>query len=264
MCGMKMDTENILKAAWKGYAERFPAYFAVAHPALEIYGAGIAVPLFNLAYLKGAYLKGDGEIRGEELERLIGEFGEILAARGISGLLMVRSDRVVAAEGMEPMLRMPGMVARGLLAPTHAVGKLDIREVAGTEMARELSRLNVVCHEMAAEDVEKMTLAELWGGPNHGFLLYSDGAAVAGGSASLVDGVSYIGWMATLREHRGRGYAEGILRYMDAFMRKRYGVTESVLHATALGRPVYERLGYGAVDEWDGYFCGAAGSAATG
>jgi hypothetical protein len=42
---------------------------------------------------------------------------------------------------------------------------------------------------------------------------------------------------------------------MDAVMRRDDGVTESVLHATELGRPVYERLGYRTVDEFVGYLC---------
>lgn len=122
-------------------------------------------------------------------------------------------------------------------------------------MAEEIARLNVVCHEMEMKDVAELTCLELWGGPNHGFLLYADGKAVAGGSASFVEGVSYIGWMATLPEYRGRGFAEALLRHMDAFMRPRYGVKETVLHATEMGRPVYERMGFRAVDEFAAYLC---------
>ena len=61
--------------------------------------------------------------------------------------------------------------------------------------------------------------------------------------------------MATLPEHRGRGYAESLLRHLDAFMRGSYGVKETVLHATEMGRPVYERLGFRVVDEFAGYLC---------
>jgi len=100
-----------------------------------------------------------------------------------------------------------------------------------------------------------LTCAELWQGPHHGFLLYENGLAVAGGSASFVEGVSYVGWMATLPANRGRGYAEALLRQMDAFMKRRYGVKESVLHATEMGRPVYERVGYRMVDEFAAYLC---------
>ena len=109
-----------------------------------------------------------------------------------------------------------------------------------------------------------MTSPALWEPPNHGFLIYADGEAVAAGSASYVNGASYIGWMATLEKFRGRGYAEIILRHMDAAMRRQYGVTESVLHATELGRSVYERLGYRTVDEFVGYLCPVPGAALLG
>lgn len=45
---------------------------------------------------------------------------------------------------------------------------------------------------------------------------------------------------------------------MDAMMKREYGVTESVLHATELGRPVYQRMGYRTVDEFVGYLCAPA------
>jgi ribosomal protein S18 acetylase RimI-like enzyme len=61
--------------------------------------------------------------------------------------------------------------------------------------------------------------------------------------------------MATLPKHRGRGYAEALLRHMDAFMRQRYGVRESVLHATEMGKPVYERVDFRVVDEYAAYLC---------
>jgi hypothetical protein len=42
---------------------------------------------------------------------------------------------------------------------------------------------------------------------------------------------------------------------MDAFMRLRYGVHETVLHATEMGRPVYQRMGFRTVDEFAAYLC---------
>ena len=250
MSGMIADTQGIFVSTWQGYAEAFPSGARLAHPEMEIAFAGIPVPLFNLAFPKTS-----GTLRREELARLMGEFGKILAPRGVPGLLFVNSRQVEYGAGMEPMVRMPGMVAGELLPLKRELGNFVIREVSGAAMAEEIARLNVVCHEMERKDVPALTCAGLWRAPHHGFLLYEDGAAVAGGSASFVEGVSYIGWMATLPEHRGRGYAEGILRHMDAFMRRRYGVKETVLHATEMGRPVYERVGFRAVDEFAGYLC---------
>jgi GNAT superfamily N-acetyltransferase len=247
---MIRDTKRILIAAWKEFAEAFPSSFPARHAEMDVYCGGIAVPLFNLAYPKT-----DDAIRPAEMERLMNEFGGILAGRGIPGLLFVRAGQVEAEMELQAMIRMPGMVAGELNPPKRRLEEADIREVADLQMAKEIARLNVEAHGMTAEDAEAMSCMELWGAPNHGFLLYADGAAVAAGSAVFVEGVSYVGWMATHAEFRGRGYAEAILRHIDAFMRRRYGVTESVLHATELGKPVYERLGFRAVDEWVGYLC---------
>ena len=248
--GMITDTEKIFFRTWQGYAEAFPSSKRVTHTEMEIALAGIAVPLFNLAFPKSRTA-----MSGAEFEGLLGEFGKILKPRGVPGLMFLRTGQVEGNSGIAELFRMPGMVAEELLPPKRALGEFVIREVAGEAMAEEIARLNVVCHEMELKDVAELTCSELWGGPNHGFLLYEDGAAVAGGSASFVEGVSYIGWMATLPEYRGRGYAEALLRHMDAFMRQRYGVKETVLHATEMGRPVYERLGFRAVDEFAAYLC---------
>jgi len=253
---MIRDTKKVLKAAWKEFADAFPTRFPAQHGELDIYCGGIVVPLFNLAYPKT-----DDVIRPAELGRLMNEFGEILAARGIPGLLFVRAKQAETEMGVQPMIRMPGMVAGELNPRKHKVKYADIREIADLRMAEEIARLNVEAHGMSAEDAEAMSCMELWRAPNHGFLLYVDGAAVAGGSVMFVEGVSYVGWMATRAEFRGRGYAETILRHMDAFMKRRYGVTESVLHATEMGRPVYERVGFHAVDEWVGYLCAPAANA---
>jgi len=250
MFGMITDTGKIFSKTWQGYADAFPSSMRVTHPEMEIALAGIAVPLFNLAFPKSRT-----EMSRAEFKRLLGEFGKILKRQGVAGLVFLRTGQMEKNAGIAEMFRMPGMVAEELLPPKRALGEFVIRKVAGAEMAEEIARLNVVCHEMEMKDVAELTCLELWGGPNHGFLLYADGKAVAGGSASFVEGVSYIGWMATLPEYRGRGCAEALLRRMDEFMRRRYGVKETVLHATEMGRPVYERMGFRAVDEFAAYLC---------
>lgn len=253
--GMIMDTREIFAAAWKCWVDRFPSRLRATHPEMDLECAGIPVPLFNCAFPRR-------EARGAELARLIAEFSAILAPHGIPGLVMARTDRVEAITDLKPVVRMPGMVAGELAEAKFPPASVDIRHLRGEKMSEEIARLNVVSHEMAEADIRPMTCADMWEAPNHGFIIYADGKAVASGSATYTCGASYIGWMATLPEHRGRGYAEAILRFADEFMRREYGVVESVLHATEMGRPVYERLGFRVVDEFVGFLCVPAGSAA--
>src|ERR1700740_201254 len=105
---------------------------------MEIAFAGIAVPLFNLAFPKNK-----GALRRAEFERLLGEFGKILKTRGVPGLMFLRTGQVEKDSVIAEMFRMPGMVAEELLPPKHALGEFAIREVAGAAMAQEIARLNV-------------------------------------------------------------------------------------------------------------------------
>jgi GNAT superfamily N-acetyltransferase len=256
---MTDDTKKVFIAAWSAFAQPFPTSFTKAHDHLQISCAGIPVPLFN-----NAFPMDEGILSHAQFAELARHFANVLADREIPGLLILRSSQVEGGVGLAPLFKMPGMVAGTLFPRKYVPKEMDIREVRGLAMAADMARLNAEAHGMTVLDAEWMTCAQLWEAPapNHGFLLYENDQAVAAGSASFVEGVSYIGWMATRESFRGRGFSEAILRHMDEFMKRRYGVTESVLHATELGRPIYERIGFRCVDEYSCFLCGAAESAA--
>ena len=76
-----------------------------------------------------------------------------------------------------------------------------------------------------------------------------------GGCVGCVDtdGDAGIYWVGTLPEARGRGLAGGLMRQALRDARER-GCTTTSLQATAMGRPVYRRLGYrelGQIEMWE-------------
>jgi len=123
MCGMIADTRKIFVSTSQGYADAFPSGEQLTHPEIDIAFAGIAVPLFNLAFPKSS-----GMLRRADMERLLEEFGNILAPRGVPGLLLVRNGQIAEDTGIEAMFRMPGMVAGELLPPKRKLGELVIRD----------------------------------------------------------------------------------------------------------------------------------------
>lgn len=75
-----------------------------------------------------------------------------------------------------------------------------------------------------------------------------DGVPVACGSLFVTGPTAGLYNIATLAEARGRGIGYAVTRELLELARLR-GCTEAILHASEMGRPVYERLGFVAVCE---------------
>jgi GNAT superfamily N-acetyltransferase len=89
--------------------------------------------------------------------------------------------------------------------------------------------------------------------PRHTYVARIGGDAAATVVSQDHEGDCSIWWVATVPDARGRGLAPGLLRRALADGRAR-GCDVSTLQATALGRPVYERLGYrplGDIQMWE-------------
>ncbi len=67
-----------------------------------------------------------------------------------------------------------------------------------------------------------------------------NGRAVTGAAAYVSAGVTGVAWVATLPEARGRGYGAAVTSAAATCQPDRH----AVLHASDLGRPVYERMGF--------------------
>jgi GNAT superfamily N-acetyltransferase len=73
--------------------------------------------------------------------------------------------------------------------------------------------------------------------------IYREGAFAAIGKMAIVGAAAYITDVMTMPEQRRRGLGEAIMRrlHRDAV---EAGATHAVLTATAMAKPLYERLGY--------------------
>jgi GNAT superfamily N-acetyltransferase len=73
-----------------------------------------------------------------------------------------------------------------------------------------------------------------------------DGRGVTGATSIVGHGVNHVEWVATLESARGKGYGAAITwaaTLADA-------TVPAMLIASDMGRPVYERMGYVALDRW--------------
>ena len=70
------------------------------------------------------------------------------------------------------------------------------------------------------------------------------GEPVTSAAALPVDGTVYIALVATMPDAHGKGYAEAVMRQAIRPGQQAMGVTRTTLHATDMGRPVYQAMGY--------------------
>src|SRR5204863_3483023 len=73
---------------------------------------------------------------------------------------------------------------------------------------------------------------------------YLNGHAVATAAIVKSDGVLGVYNVATLPEHRRRGFGESVMRYALADARRAHGIRRTVLQSTPAGLRLYERMGF--------------------
>ena len=135
------------------------------------------------------------------------------------------------------------------------------RELAGVE-APDPGELDLVVDPSPAAVSEVLTPVYEWGGFDeamrwydgyHPYLGLADGRPAVTLGVHDHDGDAYVTWVGTTEEARGRGLASRLMRRALVDARER-GCTTTTLVATAMGHPVYARLGYrelGRVQLWE-------------
>jgi ribosomal protein S18 acetylase RimI-like enzyme len=88
----------------------------------------------------------------------------------------------------------------------------------------------------------------------YAYVGYKEGRAVTASVAVPVGGCLYVGWVATHPDVRRQGFAEAAMRRSLNEATQGTGYSRTVLHASEMGRPLYEAMGYREVAFFDVYF----------
>lgn len=152
--------------------------------------------------------------------------------------------QVAGNHGLATMMALTGMETDRLLPPRRPAPALEIRRVQDEATARDLAVINAHAYAMPPELFECVCNMRLWHDDSVGLVGYVDGQPVTSAAALPVDGTVYIALVATMPDSHGKGYAEAVMRQAISAGQQAMGVTRTTLHATDMGRPVYEAMGY--------------------
>jgi len=144
-----------------------------------------------------------------------------------------------------------GMVTEQLASPARPLPEVETRRIDDERGRLALADLNAATYAISSEWVRGAVAGEsLWQAPLYGYVAYVDGHPVSTAFAVPLNGVLYVGFVATALAYRRRGLAELVMRRSLEDATRATGITRTALHATGAGYPVYIRMGYRPVDEF--------------
>lgn len=221
--------------------------------------SGVALPAFNCVFV----LDPPSSLEGLEarIERAFGD-GRLPWSVMTTNETAPRLEPIARAFGLDREAVLPGMVWEPLgETPRPPAVALEIRPITDPRSAQEFVRTMMVGFEGSPE------LLLPWAGgiaargrfpPGvHCYLGYVAGRPVASALRFTTPGVAGIYGVATLPEFRRRGFGEALTR-RAALDGREEGCRQSYLQSSEMGRSVYERIGYRAVEEYREWAHGSA------
>ncbi|MFH7341119.1 GNAT family N-acetyltransferase [Streptomyces hygroscopicus] len=229
---------------------------AQAQPGLALLATGAP-----LASVNGVF-----DVRSAPRRELVGDLAaraaEEIGRFGVPWCIQVRTGpdteiaEIAAAHGLAKVTRTPLMV-RGLDGPGATLdGSLPaafvVRQLGPGDSA-EFAAALAAGFEAPAQVMNRLGSAEILALPGAtGYLAEADGAVVATGLALRAGGCVGIFNISVPPERRRQGYGAAVTSAILAAARER-GARLAFLHSSAMGRSVYEYLGFRTVEEWTRY-----------
>jgi GNAT superfamily N-acetyltransferase len=217
---------------------------------LALLSTGLPIAMFNPAFIAEP-----GTDHDAALATVRAHYGE----RGLPFALYFRdevapglADACVAA-GMAEHWRPPLMVLDPIPPTDEPVEGLAIEVVDRSTYDEYLHTLSDgfgMPYEMMAPVLGVATLDIPGFTAFLGRLDDGTGTAVAGSAVCVTDGTAGVYNVATLPDHRGRGYGAAITAAAGRHGADTAGCTRAILQASEAGEPVYTRMGYTTPDRY--------------
>lgn len=229
-------------------------------PGLSLIFCGLNYAAFNAA-LMAQPIDGDRN----ELVRLIEASAAQFEAKGLrwtywlcddflSMALRREAPRIFSEHGLRHLTDAPGMYADELLPPKRQLPELEVRPVADEATRAAFADIMSTAFEIPHSVSNAIYGTDrAWLGAFQGYVGYVKGKPVTSAASVTAGGVVGLYSVATVPQHRRRGYAEAIMREVVRDISQRTGIHSTVLQATTSGLGLYEAMGYRTVTTFDVY-----------
>ncbi len=231
--------------AWQLMASRFPSPVLVEEDGVAVCFGNVPLIFLNL------WVQSRPAGTPEELASLLAAGGRRAAACEYPAGGILREDWLpegweaqVDALGLEQMMRMTWMEAGLLAPPRRPAADLEIRRVESDAAAADLATLNALAYGMPEEAFACMASLQFWTSDSYAYVGYAEGKPVSCAAVLPVAGTVYVALVATAPGEQRKGYAETVMRHAVTQGQQAMGTTRTTLHASEMGQPVYQAMGF--------------------
>jgi len=238
-----------------GWEPDTPESDTLVRAAVEIHAAWLAAtaeskgrPWRRTGSWVGAYLGDHGELTNmvmplrptdaDGFAELLGEVGELVPPTAPYVLLSAFPTPDLSSHGLVRVGHPPLMARPAAPGPEGLPEGVEVREV-GSDDDFALAR-RIIVEGYPLPDTEPLAVTD------RAFIGYADGEPVAVGAAYEVHGMTLVVYVAALPAARGRGVGAAVTWAATLCQPSK----PAVLVASDDGRPVYERMGFVAIERW--------------
>ena len=144
-----------------------------------------------------------------------------------------------------------GMVTDSPPAATPILSALDFRRVDSPELRQAVADINAVSYDVSLEmGREAVDREALFDDTCFSYVGFASGEAVTTATAYVQADCLYVALVATVPGARQRGYGAAATAHAMREAARSSGLGRTILHATSIGLPIYQQLGFRPVVEF--------------
>jgi GNAT superfamily N-acetyltransferase len=214
---------------------------------VEYIFSGLPISFFNAAFVTGDLSD------AAPLRSLSGEAREWAAPLRVPYFFITTRElsasgddeqAALDAAGFAPAMQLTGMIA-SKIAPSDAVpGGLQLTTPLDDSACKAMVDVNAAAYGMDLDASAGILGARSFWNAHHPVVGLLGGTPVCCSAVMMIEGYRYVALVATLPDHRRKGFADAAMRRSLEDSARAAGPAPSFLHATDAGKPVYERMGF--------------------
>jgi GNAT superfamily N-acetyltransferase len=233
--------------AWRIMCRAMPNHAMASTGGVEYVFSGLPIPFFNVA------ISSQRDLSADALQSQGRDACGWASQSGVPWLMVVTHealadglDAAAALEGcgLAPLMPLTGMLASRVAPASRIPDGLEVGVPDDDSGCTAILDVNSAAYGMPLDAArQSLGRASFW--RDHFPVLGRVGGEPVSSTAVLMaDGYRYVALVATAPDQQRRGYADAAMRHALRLAAEAHGERPSVLHATAAGKPVYERMGY--------------------